>query len=350
MLEEKKEMPETKLYEEFFDKQENYSTGVLGFKLVGMDFSSPHLTLVKHKKTCKYHADKNNFGGSLSCYEINNCDYYSFYNIGTYKLMLLRLGLDEKNKNVSQDLKKIFNENKKDNLWSDKYFNKDFFLEYQLAQIFKKDKKLFNKVMKSVDFYYPLMETYNKFFSLAEKGNIYRDKKGKIPYTIEILEKFLPDKEQMLAYNVMFNVMTLWYGAMNEKVFYKSTVEQGEFKEIIEGEKERRKFLDLDIEDLLRKDGTFKNYKNFSYEKGFIKLWKSIIEILKTKKIIDIKRLNFVNYSSHGNVISFDNDINKLQNDKAKNNKCDLKLLKDLGVSFIESFYCSELPTFYKIK
>jgi hypothetical protein len=345
------EISEDEFYDEFSKDVVSLSGEIFNFKNVGMDFSSPYLGIVKHAKHCKYH-DRNH-EGSYACWLNYGCDYYSFYNLGTYKLMLLRLGLIQREYyKVSKELQEIFDEEveegQADNLWSSKYFKRDNFLQYHLADLFKRNRELREKAEKAVDFYFPYMKTYRDTFKLARRKELYRDKYGKQPYTVDILEKFLPDEYQMLAYALMDGIMNLWLGAMKEEAFYATIMSPKYFQELMDKERKRRSELGIKNRSDLNKIGTFRDYLEHAKKADFLDLWRKIVE--KLDDVIKYHGPSFISFSSHGVVVSFDKNIIASQEKKAFLKAFNRDLLKQLGIVIIETDHAKLLPHAVDVK
>lgn len=336
---------------------------LLGMPENAFDFSTPEITLM-----------------------LNN-QKYCFYLTGLYKLMLLRLGLDNNNHDISQDtkhplyivtkqLQDLFN--KTENLWDNTYFTKEMLLQYHLAEIFGKNPELYKRTQNIVDFKYrkkaqasheatpgKLLNPDPYYAQVAPKGRqvwddkiswsispwesytqfcdnvktssisktIYRSKEKQNKYTPKLLETYLPGDTQMLAYCVMSKVNSLLYGALNKHAFYKTA----------------------DLEENIHTGWTFENFKTLAIEPNqngdsFMSVWKEILNELNK-----LERKNFISFNGHGWVCSLDKNIIDLQikksekhNKKETNNKCDIELLKDLGCINIDSWHGSELPMFYK--
>lgn len=74
---------------------------------------------------------------------------------------------------------------------------------------------------------------------------------------------------------------------------------------------------------------------------SYMDVWKKITQKLFEK----YGNKNWISFSGHGTIFSFDNDI--LQKQGVMKNE-DFKVLKDLGFAIIDSWLGTELNTFYK--
>lgn len=289
---------------------------------------SDNIVMDKKNETCGFIDSGVDMGANLLAKTLNG-KVYSIYSTGLYKLILLRLGLNSKNIEVTEKNKEDSEENKAlfpvisamkrefntggiENPWSDFYMSKDVFLEYHLAEIFKKNAKLFEEAKKTCDFFFQTWEIYERM-TTKEINGVSGD--ASRSYDTQEIKKYLPGPEQMMAMIVMRNVIGLWWGAMNSNAFYNA----------------------LGINKV---GGNFKT--DFADKSGdFITFWKKIIDELKK-----LSRKHFVSFTSHGWVVSFDGNLINLQN--STSGFQDKKLLESLGIAGIESWHSKELSTFYK--
>ncbi|MFH0898017.1 MAG: hypothetical protein V1855_00375 [bacterium] len=261
---------------------------------------------------------------------------YCFYLSALYKLLLLRLGLDYNNEpskdQAIQQFQQLFSLNPNLNLWNDEYFTKDMFLQYHLAELFKNNSALREKVEAVVDFAIPGWQTYQLVLKTAEEGDkgdqadpneAVFTKKHKL-YTTKFIKKYIPGPEQMLAYHFMEGAHYLWFGALNEKAFYETTMEE------ISG---------------------MWSFTIFKTNAEAVKNGDSYISVLQ-KVFTELKknttRKHFISFEGHGWVVSLDEELIKLQNNTP--GSAYPTLLKQLPFAGIESWQSSLLPTFYKKK
>jgi hypothetical protein len=247
--------------------------------------------------------------------------------LGPYKLLLLNLGLNHLNETIEADHPdflifkemQIEMENQEIN-WKSDVCKKEHLIEYALAEIFKENDHLLNKVKKHVDFYF---KTWSRFEDelttlVDQEGNPLKDKK---------IDRFLPGTEQMLAYCLMKNVQYLWLTAISSTAFchHLGLPSFVQFISCIVGPS---------------------RYCQAAYEKkegeSFIDLWKEIRgELIKKFPC----QQDWVSFSGHGMVISFDSDLIEQQNQcKIKN----LQLAEELGIAGIDSLYGKEMDLFYR--
>ncbi len=281
---------------------------------------------------------------------------YVPYMLGLSKLMFLTLGIDEKNKLVNEesalhavciDIQTIVQEDQTNNPWSKGYFNTDNFLQYQLAEMFIKDNKLFEQA-KAIINISPLKqwETYTKFIQDVKDKKIY--KADKTPYVYNEIKDFLLGDEQALAYFFMQNIRLLWYGTINEQAYYEYTVP---FVSLTEN-----RFFPTYFSEYI--PYSFANFKKEAFRKkqvndesiSFIDIWKIIVKNFKSHD-----RKHWISFDAHGWVISFDQTLINLQKEAIEKlpegeaqKKSRLNLLQELGCTGIESSHSSIFNSFYK--
>lgn len=261
---------------------------------------------------------------------------YAPFGIGLYKLMLLTMGLDEKNNRivdrhplygVHQDLVAMVDDPRyrESNMWSSKYLSKERFLPYLVAQVLKKDAALKEKLKKVVDLgAFARWELYNHLVS----GHYFNRDGERIAGV-----KFLPGEEQMLTYILCKNVRLMWYGIMNEKAFYEETIDDAEVRGLA-----RSLGISLD----------FDSYVGWFYEEkagvSLMSVWHEI-----KNKVIELAkpRMNFISFEDHGWVVCFDPQLIRAQASLLKRNR-HYKTFMELGFTGIESDFSKEFNSFYK--
>lgn len=269
-----------------------------------------------------------------------NNKVYVPYMTGFYKILLLILGLNNDNEDitkkgpdylvpVNKDFDKLFNKNS-ENPWSNNYFNKEIFLQYHLTEILKNNPELFKRLASTVDFYLKGWSCYNGFIKLVKDKKLYKSD-GNL-YQYEDIMKYLIGPEQHLAYLTTLSVRLLWYGASssNASAFYKTSPKIPVF-------------------------WTFEGFKKNAYKKNkngdsFVSVWQELLQVFKKYlEINNIKRKNFFSFDNHGWVFSLDEKIIELQKKEiGKYKDLDINLFNDLQITGIESWNSSLLKTFYK--
>ena len=288
-----------------------------------------------------------------SAYFIKNGKTYHNYLSGICKLMLLRLGLDTNNNDIGigDSLRPVLDDmqNKmfieKDNPWKNNFFSKDKFLQYQIADIFKKNDSLFQKAKEVADFssLFKPVKVYSTFINDVKAGKIYRKDKQK--YVYDEIEKFISGEEQNLAYIFTNIIRLLWYTSLDVNTFYDETLPK----------KDMRKLgLDWSI-DLYKKDA----FKQTEKGDSFISVWNEIVTKLKA-----LPRKTWISFDGHGWLVSFDSRIINAQVKHLEeverslksegtflvdgDPKVDIALLKSLGCTGIDSWKSAPLYSFYK--
>lgn len=254
--------------------------------------------------------------------------------LGTYKLLLLNLGLDNNNNpldardgqlndmelNVHKELKECMKISMTS--WSPDVCKKEHLIEYCLAEVFKQDQGLFDQVCDHVDFYFRSWSRYEvDIYQLCDQNGDRLSTKN--------LCRYLPGREQMLAYCLMINIQYLWLSAISSVAFCYHLGLPSLFSHIpfLVGPNQYRKAA------YRLKNGI-----------SFIDLWKVVKRKLQ-EKFPD--KLDWVTFSEHGMVISFDPDLIKTQNARRISN---VGLAEDLGIAGIDSLYGREMDVFYRLR
>ncbi|HBS48237.1 TPA: hypothetical protein DEO28_04090 [Candidatus Dependentiae bacterium] len=249
---------------------------------------------------------------------------FALSELGIYKLMLLRLGLSNANTAVAKsdldfpifkELERYCNKDRF-NLWNAAHFSKDNLFQVQLAKLFEERKDLYKKSKQVVDFYFKPWKTYKQL----KKGEFY-GKNGE-KYDFAEVQKFLPGKHQILAYYFSQQLMLLWFGA--------------------------------NCENILKIPGLFRLFKRYAFIKQTIKyqgedLYLSFVEVwqeVQKALLVQTHRRDFISFNGHGYVISFDEQIIKMQNDVL--GVSDFEFLETLNFAIIDSMVSSNLNLFYR--
>jgi hypothetical protein len=241
---------------------------------------------------------------------------------------------DEKLKALTQkassELQELMQKDNK-NPWNRKFFSKSNFLQHTIAQLLKKNKRLFEEAKQTVDFYFSQWGMYSKYLNLMADGEIFGI--GKKRYYVDLAKYFVPDEEYMLAYAITQNAWLLWLGSVNKGAFYKALTDSSNAW--------RGLLLGINWDGFKRKA-----YVQQSISKkrriSFIELWKKIVHKVKRKA-----RKNWISFSGHGCVISFDNAVIAKQRETHLH---DAHLFNDLMFTAIESWLAKELDSFYKME
>jgi hypothetical protein len=249
--------------------------------------------------------------------------------IGTYKLLLLNLGLDSNNEPldsnhedvaVAMELQTWMQE--KGTPWDPTICQKQHLIEFALVTLFKENGELFSKVKKHVDFYFKAWTRYEAElpFLFDQNGTSLKNK---------ALTRYLPGPEQMLAFCLMKNVQYLWVNAISSNAFCHHM-----------GLPSFARYIPYMVGP--------SSYRRAAYQQNegasFINVWKEVIVALKTKYQ---NKQDWVSFSGHGMVISFDSDLLEKQNQQPIN---DVTLAQDLGIAVIDSLHGKEMNVFYKRK
>jgi hypothetical protein len=270
------------------------------------------------------------------------------YCLGFLKTMFLVLGIDNNNQAIHDNdllheyqvhakMRELIQADRNNNPWSDKFFKKEYFIQYALAEIFKANKNLYDDAVKTVDI------TGKRFWQIYDdivSGRLilYKDNRG-TQYSLDEIKKYLPGKHQALAYFFTEALRILWYGAASKDAvaLYNALGMYDPEHPILSRLNAWRMGLN------------FSKIKNNAEKQvdgiSFLSVWFEIKRALQ-KRCSGIQ--DWVSFDSHGWVISFDQALISMQQQVARQNGCDYQFLDKLGVAGIESWWGHELETFYK--
>jgi hypothetical protein len=247
--------------------------------------------------------------------------------LGTYKLLLLNLGLDNNNEliqpnqpdsAVAGELQTTMTD--MESPWAPEHCQKEHLIEHALADIFKEDPELFETVKQRVDFYFKNWSRYeNELNTLRDQnGTLIRDKNW---------ERYLPGPEQMLAYSLMKNIQYLWVNAISSNAFCHHL-----------GLPSAAKYIPLMVGPARYRRAAYADQQGQS----FIDVWRKVrgrlVERFPDKK-------DWVSFSGHGMVVSFDPDLIQKQNERNINHR---QLANDIGLAGIDSLHGKEMDLFYR--
>lgn len=248
--------------------------------------------------------------------------------LGTYKLLLLTLGLDSRNYPIDNDHPESAvthalqtEMHQKGCSWDSAICKKEHLIEYALAELFKKDTELFEKTKKHVDFYFKTYSRYEKELHLL------KDENG-VPFSEKNLDRYMPGKEQMLAYCLMKNVQYLWFAAMGSNAFCDHL-----------GIPKIARFIPLFPGPSRYSQAAYQQHNKDS----FITVWKEVLTHLRHHYP---DKQDWASFSGHGMVVSFDPELIRVQNEKNISNK---SLAQDLKIAGINSLHGKEMDPFYRI-
>lgn len=214
--------------------------------------------------------------------------------------------------------------------WSTDSFNKDSFFEYHLATLFQENNELKLLARKVVNFYIKGMNLYDELDNLYDSPNEPRTCLG------DLKEKYLPCEEQMLAFYFSQNLRQVWAAAKSETAFNAVT------------EIDESSFLTkcgAIIPGVPTQSGIISAAKKEFDGHSFLDVWEILKENLLNKLDENGFSHDLVSWSGHGAVVSFSNDLCKIQNttdiDKPE-------IIDKLGFAVIDSYYGSKLNLFYK--
>ena len=246
-------------------------------------------------------------------------------------LFLLLVGVDSDNNTIHEEhsmykymneFKKSLNENSvfRENMWNkrdNKYINQRCLFQYRVAQILKKNKKLFHNIESIFQSF--SIPFWNVFKCI---GNYYNEHGVRINKTE--YKKFTLGKYQMMAYTLSILIWLLWKGSIRVAAFTDA----------------------LQVPPVIGKC-LWKKFVFHMHKRN--KNGVSMIDVIETlsANIHKGKVLEFFSLSSHGYVISYKQDLIDLQMNCAKNVN-DLCLLKKLP-AIIDSWNANKMKGIFYI-
>jgi hypothetical protein len=263
--------------------------------------------------------------------------------------MFLALGIDNKNKEIdgknsefkaSRQMRHLIESDKERNPWSSHFFLPDRFLQYAIAKIFIDDADLCKQAASVVDIAnIKAWQTYDAIIS--GKMEIYKDRQG-TKYVPKRLSKYLPGREQALAYFFTQVLRHLWYGAASKNAI-------AYYAAVLGGEEVKQGISKIDRLGLWWKNLLFYQIKSKAEKRvdnvSFLSVWEDIKKALRERYP---DRTDWVSFDDHGWVMTFDDTLIKRQIEVAKKTGCDVALQEKLGFAGIESWMSRELKTFYR--
>ncbi|MBM3893362.1 hypothetical protein FJ365_03115 [Candidatus Dependentiae bacterium] len=312
-------------------------------------------------------------------YPQNSTKRYSTYMHGLGKLIYLRLGINYNNEplredapdelerlawQASQDLTERSQPQEGDQpancWWSNDHLSRDKFLNYQIAELFRRNLILKQKAMGTVDFgSLKPWAAYDEFMKDMQAGLLYRHKAHRIkkgkrlsPINYNHAKYFVPGEEQALAACVLGQIRDLSYAALGEKAFYEAGAPElgNAFRRFL-----IRRIFGLDFNharylDQAQKKVTFTPPNQAPITISFVTVWN---EILTELKLAHPERTDWICFDFHGWVLSWDPFLVALQREhlmktaKLKSSDKRVHILDNMGVAVIESWLSNKFNAFY---
>lgn len=270
-----------------------------------------------------------------------NQEYY--FDMGSYQNMLFACGVNSENNSFENDdtclearaYRELHEALEADplNPWS-KLDKKDLF-QFHLTDIFKTNPELKLKAIATTDYFNPVWRIYKESLELYDNHQEPRTKLIK-------KQRFMPGEDQVLAFMFTNQLRFLWAATIN-----------GDAVQSVEGAEE---MLPDDIQAQLKAEGrplrTFNSkeiidsaYKLMPVDEqistSFMSTWQEIYQIFMKTVVQATGKKDFVSFSNHGYVISFDEDLIKQQTHEFP------EVAAALGFEFWDSLYEKELLPFY---
>ncbi len=262
-----------------------------------------------------------------------NAEY--FYDVGTFQHMLFACGVKNDNTTFAEDddsletaayreFRAALNKNPKNPWFS---INKDDLFEYHLAEIFKNNSELKQKAMLSVGYYNDCWKYYQESLNLYDSD----DKDART----QLIDKkhLLPGEDQMLAYMFSNQLRFLWAASISmDALVTVEELEENMGKEALQAARA------TGMRDEIILAAHAKKYNLDGGEFSFLDSWAEIKRALQEKGV----NRDLVSFSSHGSVISFDDDLVRMQNHESR------PTAEALGFEMWDSYYDKGLKPFYR--
>jgi hypothetical protein len=280
-----------------------------------------------------------------------------YFHVGLFQLINLAMGIDNNNTIIGgqHELYPVYSNLRAEmtknptNPWSFPEFTAENNLEYQLAKIFKSNKKLMEDTLQVINNY-----PFNTFEHYEHLDNLYDSKNKRKRKTLAAQKKLLPCKEQMLAYSFAQSLLAIWSAAVSEKSLY-AALELPKFLRSILyfSNRKYRKNIFKDIyggaikasnkeipaEKIVQNNNANIN-NHITQETTFIQIWHRIKAILHSQGIEEL-----FSFDGHGVVISFSDQLVAAQNQLMQIDRQDI--MADLGFTVIDSLYSDSVRPWY---
>jgi hypothetical protein len=271
-----------------------------------------------------------------------------FYDVGSFQHMLFACGLKADNTSFGEDEDTLearaFREYHQAmianplNPWAG--ISKEDLFEYHLAQIFKTNTELKKKAIESVGFYNDCWKFYKESFDLYDAPQEPRVK-------LSQKQRFMPGEDQMLAYLFSGQLRFVWAASISMDALIdveelKTNLGETEVKllkagGILPGFPSAKDIVECSDK---KQFGTTGLFRRGGY--SFLDVWTDVKGILKRDVMDVLHKKDFVNFSSHGSVISLDDELIKLQNHEFR------PTAEKLGFEMLDSTYEKGLKPFYQ--
>lgn len=257
---------------------------------------------------------------------------HSYYMCSLNQLTLFGLGLDQNLETIDSrhPLHAAYQEFKQamevypDNPWQNDSFNKSHFMEYHLAQLLRSDEKLKQQMIDTVEVIFPswsLREQMEECQYLNTDGSL---------SSVASHTNHLLSKDAYLAYCYVQSLRFVWASANSKQAF--------------------TSILGLDpitsqLLNLPGAPGPNQTLKNASAKRNgvsFLDVWQTLRQKMANDPNIPKELASF---SSHGVVLSFEDDLVELQ---SKNGVRNPTVMHKLGFALIDSYYGEGLKPMYR--
>lgn len=264
-----------------------------------------------------------------------------FYDVGSYQHLLFALGLDKNNKSFDdssvhyqahQEFKQTMDANPLNPLAN---IRKEDFFEYHLANIFLQNADL-KEAAKVV-----LSKSCNKTWKFYEKSSQYYDSHDSSSGTqFKDKQDFLPGEEQMLAYFFSKEMRLLWSASIGDDAVMATT----ELDQDLGSTTLSIIKLFVNSKTLLKDAQKKRTIPNVG-KRSLLGVWGEIVSKFETIQENELNgQIDFVTFSGHGCVVSFDSKLINMQTFQDK------KTAKKIGFTQWEQLYDKALNPFYRFK
>ncbi len=270
------------------------------------------------------------------------CQEY-YFDVGSFQHMLLACGVHTDNSTfsdedvsleamASRELQEAIKADPR-NPWAD--LVKEDLFEYHLAEIFKDNEDLKYRTMAAVDY-------YNNYWQIYEESFDFYDAPAEPRTKLSQKQRFMPGKDQMLAYLFSNQLRFLWAATISSDAVQAIEGVEERIPEAMSEQlhREDRNLREFDAEQVIL-SALYQKFGIGDEQFSFFDMWKEI-RALFLQRIAPLQKQDFVTFSNHGSVISFDQDLVQLQHHETPH------IAKELGFAVWDSLYEKVLRPFYQ--
>ena len=257
---------------------------------------------------------------------------HSYYYSSAFTLILLALGVDRNNQTITEAhpmygaylSMQAAMQSVPNNPWALETFTKENLLEYHITNAIKASPTLKAQMIDTIDVMLPSWKSYEALETLYDSPD--KETRSKLSDKKE----YLCDEDQMLAYKFSQCARFLWAAAQGDDAFCAVLEIDPRFKLLF-------KLPGMPSPSKLVRNA----YQPKECGLSFIEVWQRLLQFLW---MMGMPR-EVASYSSHGTLMSFEEDFLTLQEDHGPKHA---SVMRDLGFAIVDSYYGEELDAFYR--